>query len=265
MSREQQAWEQALNVPSGWLFEADERQGSDNLYSEAGQRAGVRRDALGKTRRAVAARIGISVEVLSHWERVGAPTRIKEAQVTAWEQALEVEPGWLLGNPSCSVKTNERERIASTAPDVRSAIVDIAARLAAIRFEKLAMGAVRLEREQQSARIFTQRYGVDSPSGTSLAAIAKQHGVVESRISQILKALNTVARQFKIDAVVFRRIREQAQACLPCALPELEALLRPLLGDPLTIEDACRFSADILAEPLFALTQRRINGRPAIM
>ncbi|MFX1716200.1 helix-turn-helix domain-containing protein [Paraburkholderia sp. A1RO-5L] len=264
---EQQAWEQALDVPPGWLFEAREADQpiEGDLYFQAGQRACARREALGISRRAVAARVGISIDALAQWERFGAPTRIKDAQTKAWEQALRVESGWLLGKTSSAVTPTAGSRLVSAAPDARSAILEVATRIAIARFETLAPSDARAEREQVSARIFAQRYGVDAPAGTALAAIAKLHGVVESRVSQILKALYTTAQGFEIDAGIFERIREEADPHLPCVLGDLEAPLRTLLGDGPTIEDVARFSADVLGKPLFAFAKRRVNGRQEIV
>ncbi|MFX1684376.1 helix-turn-helix transcriptional regulator [Paraburkholderia sp. A2RI-6] len=263
--RERQAWERALDVPSGWLFGADNKADPGEPYREAGPRARARRDMLGITRRAVAARLGISVDTLARWEHEGVPTRIKGAQVAAWEHALRVEAGWLRGEAFSAVAKTARPRVVCPAIDARSAIIDVTARIAAVQFERLAAGDARVERERVSARIFAQRYGVDPQMSTSLAAIAKQHGIVESRVSQILKALNTTAQELDIDAVVFERIREQADPHLPCTLHELEALLRPLLGEGLKLEDVGRFSVDILGKPLLAFAKRRVNGRPEIM
>jgi transcriptional regulator with XRE-family HTH domain len=266
LGSEQQAWERALNVSSGWLFEADEKEAPGNSYLEAGQRARERRVVLGITLRAVAASVGISVEILARWERVGAPTRIKEAQVAAWEQALKVEPGWLFGKTCSAVTTKEEQRrVASAASDALSAIIEIAARIAEVRFEKIAPGEVRDERERVSAKIFAQRYGADTSVNVLLAEIAEQHGIVESRVSQILKSFHTTARGLNIEAAVFERIHEQAQSHLPCALHELETPLRPLLGDGLSLENANRFSTEVLGKPLFAIAKRRVNGHAESM
>ncbi|HEV3430415.1 MAG TPA: helix-turn-helix transcriptional regulator [Paraburkholderia sp.] len=265
LSREQQAWERALNVSAGWFFEADERAVASDPYVEAGQRASLRRETLGITRRAVAASVGISIEVLARWERVGAPVRIKAAQVAAWEQALKVEPGRLLGKVLPATTVVEKARVTISAPDARSSIIEVATRVAAARFEAFAPGETRADHERVSARIFAQRYGVDAADGPSLAAIAKCHGIVESRVSQILKALNSVVQGLNINAGVFERIREQAQPHLPCSLYELEVLLRPLLGDGITPEDVNRFCTDVLGKPLFAFAKRRVNGRREIM
>lgn len=259
--RERQAWEEALNVPAGWFFELDEIAVLGDPYVEAGQRASVQREMLGITRRAVAAHLGISIRTLANWERLGAPSRIKGAQVVAWERALKVEPGWLLGTKSSTAESVEKTLLRSAAPDASSAILEIADRLATARFETFAPGKVRDDKERVSAAILSQRYGVDPTLRISLAAIAERHGIVESRVSQILKALNTTAQGFNIEATAFERIREKAQLHLPCPLHELEIVLRPLLGRGLAVESANRFSADILGSPLFAFAKRQVNGR----
>ncbi|WP_430233551.1 helix-turn-helix domain-containing protein [Paraburkholderia tropica] len=260
-NHERQAWERALNVPAGWLFELDEAAVPAPPYTEAGQRASMRREMLGITRRAVAAHLGISIRTLANWERKGAPSQIKRAQIVAWERALRVEPGWLLGDKSFTSDSVEKRLFRSTAPDARSAILEIADRIATTRFETCASTKVCDDRTHISATIFAQRYGVDPTVRTALAAIAERHGVVESRVSQILKAHNTTARGFNIEASAFEQIRENAKLHLPCALHELESALRPLLGEGITVESVNRFSADILGNPLFAFAKRQVNGR----
>lgn len=261
LNGERQAWERALKVPAGWLFELDEIAVPDDPYTEAGQRAGARREMLGITRRAVAAHLGISIRTLANWERIGAPSRIKSAQVAAWERALKVEPGWLLGDEISAAETVEKRLLRSTAPDARSTILEIVDRIAKARFETYAPDEVRDDRSRVSATIFSERYGVDPTLHISLAAIAERHGVVESRVSQILKTLYTTAQQFNIEAAAFERIRETGQLHLPCTLHELEAVLRPLLGEGIAVESVNRFSTDVLGKPLFAFAKRHVNGR----
>ncbi|WP_321919648.1 helix-turn-helix domain-containing protein [Paraburkholderia tropica] len=259
--RERQAWEKALNVPAGWLLELDEMAVPGDPYAEAGQRANARREMLGITRRAVAAYLGISIRTLANWERIGAPSRIKGAQIVAWERALKVAPGWLLGTESSAAESVEKTLLRSMAPDASSAILEIVKCIATARFETFAPGEVRDDKVRVSATILSQRYGGDPTVRMSLAAIAERHGIVESRVSQILKALNTTAQRFNIEASAFERIRAKAKLHLPCPLHELEVVLHPLLGGGLAVETVNRFSTDILGSPLFAFAKRQVNGR----
>ncbi|WP_429481919.1 helix-turn-helix domain-containing protein [Paraburkholderia youngii] len=265
---EVRAWERALKVNSGWLFApagtaekpVPRTQSSTGTYAQAGPRARERRDSLSLSRRVVAARLGITIAVLQRWESAGVPVTIKDTQIVAWEEALRVQPGWLLGKVIV-LASNTSAMVESHASDARAAMIEIGVRVAAIHCDARAKANLREERGPIYAAMFAQRYGVDAPSvGTTYGAIAKHYGLTEARLCQIIKAMSVTVQGLSIQAPVFSAIREAARAHLPCMIEDLESRILHLLGDGPTIEDVARFCQDVLRAPLFHIERRKVNG-----
>ena len=99
----------------------------------------------------------------------------------SYSLTLEVEPGWLLGTVSAAGPGVPRAPLVSDAADARSAIEDLGNRFAAIRYNTLAPGAGRTEREAVSARIFSRKYGVDAPGGMALARLGALTAAIRRR------------------------------------------------------------------------------------
>lgn len=211
----------------------------------AGKRARMRREQLGIARHHLALRLQVRDGVLRQWENAGIPHSFSTDQAEAWEKALDVEPGWLLGKAGASAPTESPA--AAEAQPARTAAEII---LAVGRV--LAAGSTPRTVER-NAELFAMRYGINAQDRT-LASVAAQHGITEGRACQIFKLMRTRAPALPPEFVgIFRAIDAAAKQHLPCTPARLEAVLRPLLGEGPSIEDAWRFARDFLATHLLSL------------
>ncbi|TCG01089.1 hypothetical protein BZM26_10095 [Paraburkholderia strydomiana] len=247
---------QALGVSSDWILD---KQGPHGLSTEAagaggtlrsellaaGQRARMRREHLGIARSRLARQLQVRDRVLRQWEDDGVPHTFTRDQVATWEKALKVEPGWLLGEQDTA--TPAESTAADEVQPTRSAaeiIVAVGRALAAGR---------KWSTVERNAELFAMRYGIKA-QGRTLASVAMQHGITESRACQILTQMRANARDLPSEYVdAFRAIDTTANQHLPCSPERLEAVLRPLLGDGPTIQDAWRFARDYLDTHLITL------------
>lgn len=246
----------ALDVSADWILDEQLPPGPSTeavvagctLRSEllaAGKRARMRREHLGIARSRLALQLQVRDRVLSHWENDGVPHTVNPDQVAAWEKALKVAPGWLLGEQGAPMRAEPGA--ADEAQAIRSAaeiIVAIGRTLATGRKQSTV---------ERNAELFAMRYGIKA-EGRTLAAVAMQHGITEGRACQILTEMRSNARDFPSEfADTFRAIDATAKRHLPCSAERLETVLRPLLGDGPSIEDAWRFARDYFATHLSTL------------
>ncbi|MGY6125396.1 helix-turn-helix transcriptional regulator [Paraburkholderia strydomiana] len=252
-----------LGVSADWILDAQTPQdaatqeiGSDGtLRSDllaAGKRARMRREQLGIARHRLALRLQVRDGALRQWENAGIPHSFSGEQAEAWEKALAVEPGWLLGKAAAPATPAESSSAGETQPSCTAAEIIIAVG------RVLAAGSSSRTVER-NAELFAMRYGINA-QGRTLASVATQHGITESRACQILKLMRTGAPALPPEFLgVFHAIDATAKQHLPCTPARLEAALRPLLGEGPSIEDAWRFARDLLATHLLSLEAYLFN------
>jgi transcriptional regulator with XRE-family HTH domain len=249
--------ERVLKVRAGWLFAEEEATPSDDprigpgatLQSSlqaAGDRARMRREQLGIARSHLAFKIEVRDLTLRQWENHGIPQGLSADKLDAWEKALQVEPGWLLGKEAIATQASPQdlpEQLVASYGTAAEVILEVG-RIYAQSTAK---------RAERNASLFAMRYGVNA-GGRTLAAIAAEHGITESRACQILGVMRNRAPALPDGlAAIFERIDATAKQHLPCAPEHLEAVLRPLLGDGPSIEDAWRFARDVFGKLLLSL------------
>jgi transcriptional regulator with XRE-family HTH domain len=253
-----------LGVSADWILDAQapqdpatvETDADGTLRSEllaAGKRARMRREQLGIARHRLALQLQVRDGALRQWENSGIPHSITTDQAEAWEKALAMEPGWLLGKARASATpagpvTAREVQATRTAAETIVAVGRV-----------LAAGSTPRTVER-NAELFAMRYGINA-QGRTLASVASQHGITEGRACQILKLMRTRAPALPNEFVdVFHAIDAAAKQHLPCTTAHLEAVLRPLLGEGPSLEDAWRFARDFLATHLLSLEAYLFNS-----
>lgn len=249
--------ERALKVSAGWVFstehpaEGDEPQISPEASLQArlrtaGDRARMLRETLGIARNHLALRLEVRDVTLRQWENAGVPHSLGADKIDAWEKALQVEPGWLMGKDPAAPSVSLQPLQAGPAAANRTAaqVILEAGRILALATPKTA---------ERNAALFAARYGVNG-GGRTLATVASEYGITESRACQILGAMRKRASELPAEfAGTFDLLDATAKQHLPCTPEHLETALRPQLGEGLLIEDAWRFAMDILEKPLLSL------------
>ncbi|MDO5948149.1 helix-turn-helix transcriptional regulator [Burkholderia cepacia] len=248
--------ERALKVSAAWLLGAEVQSREveqqmlpgatlqSNLHA-AGERARMRREQLGIARSKLAFKIEVRDATLRQWENFGIPHSLGAEKLDAWEKALHVDPGWLLGK--ALLTTSEPPAVQTTAPARWSTATEVILEVGRIYAKATPRTSDR------NASLFAMRYGVNANSRT-LATVAKEYGITESRACQILGKMRDHAPKLPRElGDIFDLIEATARQHLPCDSGQLEAVLRPLLGGELSIEDAWRFAHDVFGKVLLSL------------
>lgn len=249
------SWERVLDVPGGWLFAKAGREKEPPRKTDvspdlraAGSRARARRESLGLARTTVALAMVVRASWLRQWEINGVPHSLSAETIAAWETVLQVEPGWILGRRGATSPGVQKPEAQRMLPAVT------AAQAIAEASSIFACGSRRTA--ERNAALFARRYGINAPRGTGLAVIGEEFGLTESRACQLVGEMTAIASESGLPqrlVQVFGALETTAKRHLPCAPEELERILRPLLGDTLSIADAARFARDILGAPLLTL------------
>ncbi|MFP3637429.1 helix-turn-helix domain-containing protein [Paraburkholderia sp. SIMBA_054] len=250
------SWERVLGVPGGWLFgnkagrerAAIRGSGGEPDLRAAGARARARRESLGLARTTVALAIVVRDSRLRQWEIDGVPRSLSAHTIAAWEAMLQVEPGWILGRNGAAALAPRPSEGESIVPTITAA--------QAITEASSIFACGRPQTAERNAALFAKRYGVNAPHGTGLAVIGEEFGLTESRACQIVGVMLAIASESGLPerlVQVFQTIEATVKRHLPCAPEQLERILRPMLGDSLSIPDATRFARDVLGKPLLAL------------
>lgn len=189
----------ALGVFADWILDAQPPQvpaaeeigAAGTLRADlvaAGKRARMRREQLGIARHRLALRLQVRDGALRQWENSGIPHSFSAEQAEAWEKALAVEPGWLLGKTAAPATPAESPAAGEAQPTRTAAEIIVAVG------RVLAAGSTSRTVER-NAELFAMRYGINA-QGRTPASVATQHGITESRACQILKLMRTKAPAF---------------------------------------------------------------------
>lgn len=155
--------------------------------------------------------------------------------------------------------------LASSAPDLagrtaRAVVEDLARRVAQTRADRLRRRRdVEAQGTERFKATFSRRYGVDAASGTNLAQIAREFGVSEPRICQLLSEMRVEFGLAVADKAVFEAMRIAARPHLPCPEVETARELLALTAPNITLRGLSSFVPDILGEDLFAI-ERIVTG-----
>ncbi len=279
-----EAWEAALQAPVGWLLSPEDKVLPDPIiilrvpiesttrpgYVEIpadsgvglGLRARTRRVNLGLSRARICELIGVSVATLVKWERDELPRTLRADRLLAWENALLAPAGWLLSAQTADLPLPEtgRLRVVITAETFADAIREIAL-VALHRGWDTALESIPLDTTKQRAvDLFSRRYGVSGPHGTTLTELAAPHGITRERVRQIVETMIERSARYEFVVPILESLRQACVPFLPCPAAMLTEKVRPLLGSQLTIEDACSFANDLLGTRIVRLSDAVTAG-----
>lgn len=281
-------WEAALQVEPGWLRnpEIKDRSGpvflldghavpasvlepvqlSMELRQQLAERAKQRRVALGKTVGYAARGIGVQRAVLAQMERC-LRKKPNPAVDEPWEAVLEVPTGWLrdIGQPTPDVAVEPKTRALSTPPDGWCTASDMIRGVGAWlsrSMGKIRNGAVRTtnlldltELERRNADMFAMRYGVCGENATTLESVGQHFGMTRERVRQIIAKLLEQAVNLQVETQILDHLREEIGKLTPGRTLDIEATLRPILGESLGIWSAQRFASEVLATKIAAFAK----------
>ncbi|WP_321935429.1 hypothetical protein [Paraburkholderia sp. J8-2] len=213
-----------------------------------GQRAFERREEIGESRVRIAVRLGLSTSALRVWETRTPDEGFSPDQLRAWELALKVVPG-SLGSTSDDVgRAFGTENTAPTST-IRW-IIDTTAERALDSTTGLTDKA-----RERCRTIYSLRYGVNVAEPMTLLGIARDLSLSEGRISQILRPITPERFAKKADARVFRELAKAAVPYLPCSVDRLGELLRPLLGEGISVYGAIGFAQDAFGIEILSVSK----------
>jgi transcriptional regulator with XRE-family HTH domain len=241
---EQRSWERVLGVPHGTLLSPPPARADKTI----GLRACERREEIGESRVRIAVRLGLSTSALRVWESRTPDDAFTQEQIRSWEHALKMPPG-SLGKALPDKAPEHPTQDASLSWTIRHIIDTTAAR--AIK----SLAGLTDKAYARRAAMFARRYGVDVPEPMTLAEIAREFSVTESRICQVLRPITPERFAKKADARFFLELAEAAAPHLPCPVSRLDALLRPRLGDGVSLCGAMSFARDAFGLELLAVTK----------
>ena len=270
-------WEAALGVPNGWLRDGTVETSSVDLAASTlkwqataspfrklsvperqalGTRAKQRRNELSMSREYVAGKIGTQLGNLVVWERM-LPVKRNTAEEN-WEAVLQVPTGWLrdLGiEADAPPALSELQMLAvdTVAAEIRSIACWVTRGPIRNRtFESAELSVAELRR----AEIFALRYGVSGEDNSILQAIGEGFDLTRERIRQISAVM--VDRIAGCDFVTprFDELISAMSQLLPSRVEDLDAKLRTLLGENLSVVSADRFAREILGKAVAVITDR---------
>ncbi|BBQ02887.1 hypothetical protein BSFA1_80150 (plasmid) [Burkholderia sp. SFA1] len=196
------------------------------------------------------------------WETVGLPASMRKDWLAEWERRLEVQQGWMLDCAGTSDTSSAKSLVKiESVGTMTDAIYEVGRRLA--RRGRAISANVRplSEAEARNAELFAARYGVLGAARSTLEAVAAPFGLTRERVRQVVQVMVEKSPLLTYDIAV---VAEVAQACLsyvPATTAALTERLRYLLGPNLTIEDANRFSVELLGRQLVRISAP-VNSGP---
>jgi len=277
------AWEFALQAPAGWLLCPADKILPDpveiarpvlagvvsaehvpipaSIRDDLASRALSRRKRLGLSRAQVSELCGASVATLIKWEQGVLPRTMRVERLSAWEAALEAPPGWLLdGQVAESPLPQSRQRVTVVADTMADAIREVAVCLAT-RGRNLGFPDRPLDATmQRNVDLFTCRYGVRGPSGTTLLALAAPYGITRERVRQIIESMIERSASFEFQIAIVDSLAQACTPLLPCPAAVLTEKLQPILGPSLSIEDACSFVNELLGKRIVRFSEATTQG-----
>ncbi|CAN0521346.1 unnamed protein product, partial [Scytosiphon promiscuus] len=114
--------------------------------------------------------------------------------------------------------------------------------------------------KQRAVDLFSRRYGVSGPHGTTLTELAAPHGITRERVRQIVETMIERSARYEFVVPILESLRQACVPFLPCPAAMLTEKVRPLLGSQLTIEDACSFANDLLGTRIVRLSDAVTAG-----
>jgi hypothetical protein len=195
------------------------------------------------------------------WEK-SLPRKPKKELEGALEDALLVPRGWLR-NPQIHPVVSEAGKSAPSVIDIsifkcKTISEEIrcigawlsrnAVRKRTCRIEDLS------EEEVRKAKMFAERYGVSGDA--TLQSVGDQYGLTRERIRQIVEKMTDRLNGVSFITPCFSKLKQLVQGSTPIALTVFDENYRELLGEKLSLEDADRFSREVLGIGIASISDR---------
>lgn len=243
---------------SGGPAPSKEREWARRDKREAlGERAKLRRLAMGASRAYLATEVPLSARTIAAWEDCWPAHKSNDIE-SRWEKALRVPEGWLrdltIATPPVSHSSAD---ITATKPQtVADEIRAIANWLAQARLSRRSVVKDELTAEdRRRAEIFASRYGVHGEDTSTLQAIGDRFGITRERIRQITETMLERAGDLgNPDTPNLDDLTNRIKAHLPASVADLDDQFRDLLGESLSLLGAERFAREVLGRKIAAFT-----------
>ncbi len=153
---------------------------------------------------------------------------------------------WLRSEARCAQPSQEACRTAAVIlrADDRTFAQEVADAAVAAADARIA-GKSRKGKVQQWVEMFVKRYVAPDGPGRSVSQLAEMFQVSGERIRQVCERMLQELRGDRFTLPATMRVLELAQRAGPCTISELNAQLRPHLGDGAGIEAAIHFAREM--------------------
>lgn len=234
---------------------------ADTDVEALGRRARLRRRENGQSAAELAVIIKMKPSQLRLWEN-RLPRKPKKELEDALEDALLVPRGWLR-DPQMHPVVCEAVKSASSVIDISIfECKTVAAEIRCIGAWLSRNGSRRRtcriedlpEDEARRARMFADRYGVSGDA--TLQSIGDQYGLTRERIRQVVEKMTGRLNGITFTTPYFFKLRQLVQDSAPIALSLFNKKHQELLGEKLSLEDADRFSREILGIGVATISDR---------
>lgn len=226
-----------------------------------GLRAKLRRLENGQSSAGIEAALKMTPGLLRQWEN-RLPRKPRKVIEDALEDALLVPRGWLR-NPQMPPIVGVTGQLSSTAIDIsicecKTVAAEIRCIGAWLSRNGLRRRTCRIEdlseEETRRARIFAERYGVGGEA--TLQSVGNQHGLTRERIRQVVEKMTGRLQGVTFTTPNFFKLKQLVQDSLPIALTAFDEKYREFLGEALSLEDADRFSREVLGIGIATISDR---------
>lgn len=229
-----------------------------------GRRAKLRRCDIGQSGATIEAIIKMTPGLLRQWEKK-LPRKPKKELEDAWEDALLVPRDWLrnpqmhpvvgdtakLENLVIDISIYECETVSDEIRCIGAWLSRSVWRRRTVRFEDLT------GEEARRASIFAERYGVSGDA--TLQTIGDRYGLTRERIRQIVEKMAERLNGVTFTAPVIFKLKQLVQDSTPIALSIFNDNHHDLLGEKLSLEDADRFSREVLGIGIAVISDRSMG------
>jgi transcriptional regulator with XRE-family HTH domain len=225
-------------------------------------RAKRQRITLHLSRKDVAAAMNVPVLTLFNWEQ--CLVRRAQPREQEWEDALGVPRGWLRDVQALSGASGfGPHRMLIGLPQAATVAQEIRA-ICCCLVRRSVAGAVPAytslhASEQRRADILALRYGVAGKDESLLGTIGRRYGLTRQSIYAVWAGVAEREAALRFTTPRFDQLAAEVQQHLPASVAALDAQLRPLLGEALSIQHADAFARKVLGMPIVNLIERPVG------
>lgn len=234
---------------------------TDTDNEALGRRLKMRLRENGQSSAEIALTIKVNPSTLRLW-KTRLPKKPKKIEEDALEDALLVPRGWLR-NPKMHPVVSEAGKFAPLVIDIldyecKSVADEIRCIGAWLSRNGRSRRTCRIEElsedEMRRARMFSDRYGVSGEA--TLQSIGDQYGLTRERIRQVVEKMTDRLHGITFTTPYFFKLKQLIQDSEPIDLSNFNEKHQELLGEKLSLEDADRFSREILGIGIATISDR---------